>query len=288
VKYALIEQYRNEFRLIAMCRILGVSRSSFYAASSRLPSRRSTEDLALREQIVNLHNEHRGALGGVKTWRLLNEKGIVCGKHRVARLRKLDGIEARRKARFRVMRTYQKTEPPAPNLVNRAFTVSAPNKVWVGDMTAVRTREGWLHLAVLMDLFARRVVGWSMDSAQTANLAIAALKMGLAQRKPGAGMICHTDQGSTYSASSYREVMEQHSLRPSMSRKGNCHDNAVAESFFSNLKNEITHHTIYETRAEARAAISDYIEAYYNTQRPHQTLGYHTPAAVEARYKVLN
>lgn len=288
MKYALIEQYRNEFRLVAMCRILGVSRSSFYAASSRQPSRRTTEDLALRERIVSLHNQHRGVLGAVKTWRLLNANGIICGKHRVGRLRKLDGIEARRKARFRVMRTYQKTEPPAPNLVKRAFTVNAPDKVWVGDMTAVRTREGWVHLAVLVDLFARRVIGWSMDSAQTANLAIAALKMGIAQRKPAAGMICHTDQGAVYGANSYREVLAAHGMRPSMSRKGNCHDNAVAESFFSNLKNEITHHTTYETRAEARAAISDYIEAYYNTQRPHQTLGYSTPAEAETRYKVLN
>jgi transposase InsO family protein len=288
VKYALIEQYRSQFNLAAMCRILGVSRSGFYAAAARPPSRRSTEDLALRAQIARLHIEHRKALGTIKTWRMLNVKGIVCGKHRVGRLRKLDGIEAQRKARFRVMRTYQKAEPPAPDLVKRAFTVNAPNKVWVGDMTAVRTREGWLHLAVLVDLFARRVVGWSTDSTQAATLPIAALKMAIAQRRPLAGLICHSDQGSVYGASAYREILEENGLQPSMSRKGNCHDNAVAESFFSNLKNEITHHTLYQTRAEARAAISDYIEVYYNRQRPHQTNGYRTPTEVEAQYKVLN
>lgn len=288
MKYALIEQYRSQFNLAAMCRILGVSRSGFYAAAARPPSRRSTEDLALRAQIARLHTEHRKAPGTIKTWRLLNGKGIVCGKHRVGRLRKLDGIEAQRKARFRVMRTYQKAEPPAPDLVKRAFTVNAPNKVWVGDMTAVRTREGWLHLAVLVDLFARRVVGWSTDSTQAATLPIAALKMAIAQRRPLTGLICHSDQGSVYGASAYREILEENGLQPSMSRKGNCHDNAVAESFFSNLKNEITHHTLYQTRAEARAAISDYIEVYYNRQRPHQTNGYRTPTDVEAQYKVLN
>jgi len=285
VKYALIEEHRTQFKLAAMCRVLGVSRSGYYAARTRPPSRRSCEDLALREQIIRLHEAHRQAPGAIKAWRLLNGKGIVCGKHRVRRLRQLEGIEARRKARFRVMRSHQKSEPPAPDLVKRAFAVSAPNEVWVGDMTSVRTREGWLHLAVLLDLFARRVVGWATDANQTVTLPTAALWMAIAQRKPRPGLICHTDQGAVYGASSYRSVLELNGIRPSMSRKGNCHDNAVAESFFSNLKNEITHHTIYDTKAQARAAISDYIEVYYNRQRPHQTLEYRTPTEVEAEYK---
>jgi transposase InsO family protein len=232
-----------------------------------------------------VHQQHGKVPGAVKCWRLLNEQGVACGKHRIARLRKLDGIEARRKARFRVMRTYQKTEPPAPDLVKRAFTVVAPNKVWVSDITTIRTREGWIHLAIVLDLYARLVVGWSIDSTQSVTLPIAALRMALAQRKPAAGLICHTDQGSVYGAATYRQVLSDHDLLASMSRRGNCHDNAVAESFFSNLKNEITHHTTYDTRQEAKDAISNYIEVYYNRQRLHQTLRYRTPAAVDASFQ---
>lgn len=285
MKYAHIEQYRDRYRMAALCRVLAVSRSGFYASCKRGPSVHSTQDLALRAQIARVHGEHRQAPGAVKTWRLLNAEGVICGKHRIARLRKLDGIEARRKARFRVMQTHQHTEPAAPDLVKRVFTTTAPNKVWVGDMTTIRTREGWLHLAIVLDLYARSVVGWALGQTQAATLPIAALKMAIAQRKPAAGLICHTDQGAVYGAITYRQVLDDYGLLPSMSRRGNCHDNAVAESFFSNLKNEITHHTIYDTRQEAMAAISDYVEVYYNRLRLHQTLQYRTPAEVEARYQ---
>lgn len=286
MKYAFIEKLRAQYGLGAICRVVGISRSSYYAATTRAPSLHSTEDLALRVHLKRVHETHRKALGAVKTWVLLNREGIACGKHRVARLRKLDGIEARRKARFRVMRSYQKTEPPALDLVKRVFTVAAPNLVWVGDITTLRTREGWLHLAIVLDLFARRIVGWSMATTQAATLPIAALKMAIAQRQRPVGVICHTDQGTVYASSAYRDVLAEHDLRASMSRKGNCHDNAVAESFFSNLKNEVTHHTIYDTRQEAKLAISDYIELYYNRMRPHQTLGYRTPVETEARHNV--
>jgi putative transposase len=285
VKYACIEENRGRLNLAAMCRVLGVSRSSYYAASKRVPSRRSTEDLALRAQLLSMHEGHAKIPGALKTWKLLNNSGIACGKHRVARLRKLDGIEARRKARFRVMRSHQKSEPPAQDLVKRAFIVAAPNKVWVSDMTTIRTREGWIHLAIVLDLFARRVVGWAIDATQAVSLPIAALKMAVVQRRPCAGLICHTDQGAVYGAASYRQVLTDHGLLASMSRKGNCHDNAVAESFFSNLKNELTHHTIYDKRQDAKEAIADYIEVYYNRRRLHQTLRYSTPADFEARYK---
>ncbi|MDY7576706.1 IS3 family transposase [Actimicrobium sp. CCI2.3] len=223
----------------------------------------------------------------VKAWVLLNREGIVCGKHRVARLRKLDCIEARRKKHFRVMHAYQHTEPPAANLVNRVFTVDAPNQVWVGDITTLRTREGWLYLAIVLDLFARRIVGWSMGTTQAATLPIAALKMAIAQRQRPIGVVCYTDQGTVYGSSDYRDVLTEHSLVASMSRRGNCHDNAVAESFFSNLKNEITHHVIYDTRQQAMSAISDYIELYYNCLRLHQTLGYRTSMETEKRHRVL-
>jgi putative transposase len=272
----------------ALCNALGVSASGFYVSRNRAPSRRSREDLALREQIRHVHESHYRALGGVKTWRVLNRAGTACGKHRVARLRKLEGIEAMRKAKFRIMHAHQHTEPPAPNLLEREFKVSMPNKVWVSDITTIQTREGWLHLAIVLDLFARRVVGWAMDARQDASLPIAALRMAITQRLPAAGLICHTDQGSVYGSNDYRSMLKKVHLTPSMSRRGNCHDNAPAESWFSTLKNEFTRHRIFATRAEAIAEISKYIELFYNLRRPHQTLGYRSPIEVEKRHQMLN
>ena len=271
-----------------LCRVLKVSRSGFYAAQSRPPSRRSTEDLALRAHIVRLHEEHRFALGSLKMWHMLNKEGIVCGKHRVARLRALEGIEAARRAKFRNMLAHQHSEPPAPDLVQRAFTVASPNVVWVADMTTIHTREGWLHLAVVLDLFARRIVGWAMSSRQNAELPITALVNAIEQRRPDSGLICHTDQGSVYGSKDYTAVLAEHEIQQSMSRKGNCHDNAVVESFFSTLKNEHTHLRVYDTRTQAIAGIADYIALYYNRLRPHQTLGYRSPIDVEMKHLMLN
>jgi putative transposase len=267
-----------------MCKVLLVSRSGYYDWAKRGPSPRILADQVLAKDLEQLHDQHRQSLGALKTWELLRNSGPTAGKHRIARIRKAAGIEARRKRRFRVMTEYQHKEPPAPDLVKRQFMVSAPNRVWVGDMTTLRTREGLLHLAIVLDLFARNVVGWAMDEKQLAALPIAALNMAIARRKPLPGLICHTDQGTQYNSMAYREVLHAHHMKPSMSRKGNCHDNAVAESFFSNLKNELIHHANYNTRREAKAAIFDYIELFYNRMRPHQTLGYKTPAQMEAQY----
>jgi transposase InsO family protein len=264
-----------------LCHALEVSRSGFYAARHRPPSRRSTEDLALREHIRRVHELHRRALGAVRTWKLLGRESIVCGKHRVGRLRKLDGVVATRMTKFRVMHAHQNNEPPAPDRVKRGFNVTAPNRVWVCDITTINTGEGWLHLALVLDLYARKVVGWSMDARQQAALPINALERAIAQRAPAPGLICHSDQGSVYGSNEYKGVLARHQIVPSMSRRGNCHDNAVAESFFSTLKNELTRHTIYKTREAAKAAISDYIELYYNPLRPHTTLNYRSPMQVE-------
>jgi putative transposase len=288
VKYAAIDQYRSAFPVITICRVLDVSRSLYYAFKKARPSLRSTEDVALRQAIVKIHAQHRWAPGIVKTWRLLNASGIACGKHRVARLRKLEGIQAARMKRFRVMGAKERVQPAAPDLVQRAFRVDAPNKIWVGDMTALRTREGWVHLAIVLDLFARYVVGWAMADSQAASLPVAALEMALRKRRPAQGMIFHSDQGSVYGCATYRDLLACHDVQPSMSRKGNCHDNAVAESFFSSLKNEVMHDRLFATRAEAQAVVRDYIDVYYNRLRIHQTLGYQTPIAVEMQYRVLN
>jgi putative transposase len=284
----VIEEHSSHHPVRSLCRVLNVKYGTYYAFRRRPPSLRSREDLALRQQIRRLHESHRCALGAVKTWRVLNASDIICGKHRVARLRKDEGIEARRKVKFRVMKAHQHTEPPAPDLLKRAFSVAAPNKVWVSDITTIHTGEGWLHLAIVLDLFARRIVGWAMNQCQDATLPIAALRMACVQREPAPGLICHTDQGSVYGSRPYRQLLDERGLRASMSRRGNCHDNAVAESWFSTLKNELTRHQTYPTRAEAITEISSFIELYYNLRRPHQTLKYLSPMEVEKLHLTPN
>ena len=241
--------------------------------------------MALRVRIEQLHEEQWRAPGVIKTWHLLRAEGRQCGRNRVARLRRIAGLETLRTSRFRRMRTHQASEPPAPNLVQRRFDVMTPNRVWVGDMTYIPTRKGPVHLAAYVDLCTHTVTGWAISTSQNAKLAVDALQAGLARKSPGAGLICHTDQGSPYASTMYREKLRAHQIHPSMSRKGNCHDNAVAESFFSSLKNELTHHTVFENHESAIAAISQYIDVYYNQQRLHQTLGYRTPAQVETLHK---
>ena len=281
MKYAFIHAHAREFPVAVLCKLLEVSRSGCYAAHNRPLSLRSREDLALRAKVEDLHERHRQAPGIIKTWHLLRAEGVHCGRNRLARLRQLAGIITKRTKRFRNMRTYQKSEPPAPNLVNREFDVPLPDRVWVGDITAIPTRAGTLHLAAFIDLCTHTVVGWASATSQTATLAKKALQMGIAERCPSAGMICHTDQGSQFAATIFRQHLAEHKIQPSMSRKGNCHDNAVAESFFSNLKNELTHHITFENPEIAAAAINEYIGVYYNQHRIHQTLGYRTPAEVE-------
>jgi putative transposase len=285
VRYAFVRQHSKEFPIAMMCRLLQVSRSGCYAAHKREPSIRSREDVALRNRIEELHAEQWHAPGVIKTWHLLRAEGVNCSRNRVARLRRIAGIETRRTARFKKMRTYQKTEPPAEDLVKREFAVKLANRVWVGDMTQIATRKGPLYLAAFVDLCTRRVIGWATATSQTAKLAVTALQAGIAQQKPANGLICHTDQGSQFASAMFRNHLRDNQMRPSMSRRGNCHDNAVAESFFSNLKNELTHHTIYEDQQSALAAITAYIDVYYNQQRLHQTLGYRTPAEVEKMHR---
>jgi putative transposase len=286
VKYAFIRAHTDEFRIARMCTVLRVSRSGYYDWLCRPESARAKRDRALLVQIRQTHLDGRRAYGAVKTWEALNERGISCGKHQVARLRQHEGIVAERKRRFRLTVENHYTAPPAPNLVQRVFTVTQPNRVWVGDMTFIRTRAGFLYLAVLLDLFARKVVGWSMHDRPSLEVALNALDMALARRRPAPGLIHHTDQGALYSAHAYRGRMHAHGLIPSMSARGNCYDNAVAESFFSSLKNELVHHRDFPNREAARAEIFDYIEVFYNRQRLHQTLGYLTPLQFERRYAV--
>jgi len=285
VKYAFIAQHQPRFRIAALCRTLCVSRSGFYEWQARAPSARTQADLRLLTEIRRVHREHREAYGAVKTWHALNRQDVACGKHRVARLRRLAGIEARRKRRFRVITEYHRTAAPAPDLLNRQFRAGRPDRAWVGDMTFIRTREGWLHLAVLLDLASRRVVGWAMDRQPGQALALSALNMALHHRRPQPGLIHHTDRGAPYAARAYRERLGASGVQASMNGKKSAYDNAVAESFFSNLKNELVHHCDFASRDHARAAIFDYIELFYNRKRIHQSLGYRTPEEAEREWR---
>ena len=269
-----------------MCRLLKVSRSGFYAWQARPESRRAREDRSLLAHIEAIHRESREAYGTVKTWKALRTRGVPCGRNRVGRLRKHASIEARRKRRFRVTTQSRHSFPIAANVLARRFAVAQPNRVWVGDITFIPTQAGWLYLALLLDLYARRVVGWAMGRYIDSNLVTEALRMALARRRPPPGLIHHSDQGRQYAAESYRQALSEHGIEPSMSRKGDCFDNACAESFISTLKNELVHHVQFKTREEARTAIFEYIEVFYNRQRLHQTLGYLSPAEFERRARV--
>ncbi len=266
--------------------MLGVSRSGYYGWRARPESERSRQDRALLVEIRKVHERTKHAYGAIKTWRALREAGVVCGKHRVARLRWLAGIEARRKRRFRLAYQARQSAPPAPNLLQAPFEAAGSDQVWMADITFIATRSGWLHLAVLIDLYSRLVVGWSMKERPTQELVSEALFMAVQQRRPSPGLIHHSDQGIQYSSGTYLQILKQHSIVRSMSRKGNCYDNAVVESFFSSLKNEIVHHRDYHTRQEAKTDIFEYIELFYNRQRIHQSLEYRTPVKYESMKRV--
>jgi putative transposase len=283
VKYAYIQQ-QTQWAVKTLCRLLTVSRSGYYDYVKRKPSLRVQANAKLLQQIQAVHSQYRQAYGAVKTWKHLNKLGIACSKHRVARLRVEAGIEAKRKQRFRITVEHHKTPQAAPDLLQRQFTTASPNRAWVGDMTFIRTRQGWLHLAVLLDLYSRKVVGWAFGKHANTQLHQQALSMAVTQRKPQAGLIHHTDRGAVYSAAPYRAQLAQTNIVQSMNGRKTAYDNAVAESFFSNLKNEWVHHHDFKSREEAGLAIFDYIECFYNTQRLHQSLGYLTPVEMEKRY----
>lgn len=284
MKYAFIQQHQSHYAIERMCRVLSVSRSGYYAWQGRPISHRAEANQALLAEIKQVHQQSRENYGAIKTWQALNQKGIVCGKHRVARLRSEHNITAKRRRRF--ITTTRSKHPywVAPNVLQRNFTTYAPDQIWVGDVTFIATRSGWLYLAVLIDLYSRKVVGWSMSEKNNQALVLDALNMAIQARQPKAGLIHHTDRGQLYAAHQYRQTLQQHHIIPSMSRKKDCWDNAVAESFFNNLKNELTYYQRYQTREDAKTAIFDYIEIFYNRQRIHQTLNYQSPCDYETMY----
>lgn len=281
MKYQFIADHCKRFRVRSMCRVFGVSASGYYHWRTRQESERGRANRQLLSHIRAIHAASRHNYGAEKTWRVLCQRGVHCGRHRVARLRREHGIQAQRQRRFRAGYAARNAAPPAPNLLEQHFSVAAADRVWAGDTTFVATRQGALYLAVVLDLFSRRVVGWSMSGQHNQQLIMDALEMATEARQPGPGLIHHSDQGCQYTSAAYQRLLKTHQMVPSMSRKANCYDNAVVESFFSNLKNELVHNQLFHSRSEARSQIFEYIEVFYNRQRHHQTLDYTTPVQFE-------
>jgi transposase InsO family protein len=264
-----------------MCKVLQVSRSGFYAWYKRPPSTRERENKRLVRVIREAHQASRRTYGSPRIHEELKDRGFEVGCNRVARLMHENGIFACCRRRFRVTTNSAHGLPVADNVLGRSFTVKAPDRAWVTDITYVWTGEGWLYLAVVIDLFSRRVVGWSMSERIKTGLVLNALKMALGQRVSDAKLLHHSDRGSQYASHAYRKALKDHGITCSMSRKGDCWDNAVAESFFATLKTELVYRMVFLTRDAARAAIAEYIEVFYNRQRRHSHLGYMSPAKYE-------
>ena len=284
MKYACIARHEGAWPVRLMCRLLGVSRSGYYAARGRTPSAHARRDQRLRLAIRAVHAATRQRYGAPKIHAELRDQGERCGRKRVARLMRSDGLRATSARRFRVTTQSHHLQPVADNHLDRRFALSAhptPDRAWAGDITYLPTHQGWLYLAVLLDLASRRVVGWCAAPSLGQELTLGALHMALRQRRPVPGTLHHSDRGVQYASAAYQKALATHGLIPSMSRRGNCWDNAVLESFFATLKTELVSTANWATRHAAHRDLSEYIDIWYNHQRRHSTLGYRTPVEYE-------
>lgn len=288
MKYAWIEEKKKseEFSIEAMCEMLDVNRSGYYAHKNALPSARENEDERLTKLIIKSFNESRRNYGTERIQCDLREWGECVSRRRIGRLMRKAGLVCKTIKKFKATTNSKHNETISSNLLNRNFKVDVPNKVWVGDITYIWTDMGWLYLATVIDLFSRKVVGWSMSNRMKTSLVNDAMLMAIWQRKPPKGLIWHTDRGSQYASKEHRALLKQHHIQQSMSRKGDCWDNAVAESFFHTLKTELVFHERYKTREQAHASIFEYIEVFYNRKRRHSASGMMSPANFETFRKV--
>ena len=278
MKYAWINGHRREFELTELCAALSVSASGYRSwKRGGSPARKRLTDAQMLVLIRSIDRQWRNAYGSPRMVRELRDRGFPAGKERVERLMRDNGIRARHKRRFKATTDSKHALPVAPNLLDRNFQPAAPNQVWSADLTYIWTDEGWLYLAVVLDLFNREVVGWSIKPRMTADIVMDALTMAWFRRQPAPGLMHHSDRGSQYASHAFQARLQEYGMVCSMSRKGNCWDNAPTESFFNSLKNERVHGTRYDTRAAAKADLFDYIESFYNRKRQHSTLGYVSP-----------
>lgn len=282
VRYQQVRTLQTEHSIALLCRLLGVSRSGYYDWCGRTPSPRQKEDARIMQELKKAFAQSRDTYGRPRLTHALRLRGEKCGQRRVGRLMRAAGLAARTRRRFRPRTTDSNhAQPIAPNRLREQVAPQQCNEVWVNDLTYVATAEGWLFLAVVLDLYSRRVVGWAFADTLATALPLAALQMALGQRRPARGLLHHSDRGCQYASAEYRAWLEKHGLLPSMSRVGNPYDNAAMESFFSTLKTECLHHYQLTTHAQARALVFDYIEVFYNRQRFHSALGYHSPVDYE-------
>lgn len=284
MKYGRIELLRQLYPVCLMCQALGVSESGYHAWHKRPPSERSRENARLEAEIVAAHRRTRESYGVERLHDDLADHGVATTRYRVRMLRKKLGIVCKQKRKFKATTDSAHSLPVAPNLLNQDFAVSRPNQVWVGDITYIATEEGWLYLAGLRDLFNGELVGYAMSERMTQNLVMQALFRAVTAKRPARGLIHHSDRGSQYCAKAYQKLLRQFGMTASMSRRGNCWDNAPMESFWGTLKNELVHHRKYATRQQAKREISEYIEIFYNRQRKQARLGYLSPAAFTQQY----
>lgn len=277
MRYAFIKEHRDSWAVVLMASVLAVSVSGFYAWLRRGQSQRAADDEKLTEKIVMFHCESRCTYGSPRIHKDLEAAGHKVGRKRVARLMRSAGIRGRTKRRFKTTTTSRHVRPRAANLVEQNFDVAKPNTLWASDITYLSTAEGWLYLAVTLDLFSRKVVGWAFSDRLTDGLTLAALAMATRQRPDPATLTHHSDQGSQYASNAFRAKLDASSIRQSMSGKGNCYDNAVVESFFATLKTEEVEGAHYETRQHAKTSIFSYLEGFYNPRRRHSSLGFLSP-----------
>ncbi len=281
MRYQFIEEHRKEYPVTLLCETLEVSVSGYYDWRKRPMSQHARLDQELSEQIRAAYHTHRRIYGSPRIHVELRAQGVRCSRKRVARLMHEQGLCARRRAHHTRTTWSEPGARIAPNLLNQDFAASRPNEKWTGDITAIWTYEGWLYLAVVLDLFSRRVVGWAMAANQDESLVEMALRMALLSRRPGAGLLFHSDRGSQYTSDAYRSLEASFNITVSMSRTGNCYDNAVTESFFGTLKAEGVGSSSFASRAQARQTIFEYTECFYNRVRRHSSLGYKSPAVYE-------
>lgn len=287
MKFMLVDVEKAQYPVDVLCAVLGVSPSGYYAWKRRAPSPRSRQDAQLAVDIAATHNKSGKRYGSPRVHRALRKRGVRVGKKRVERLMRERGIVGRQKRRFRRTTDSNHPHPIAPNVVGRKFEPKAPNAVWAGDVTYIATGEGWSYLAVLLDLYSRRVVGWAMSPTNDTTLALAALRRAVAGRHVvPAGLVHHTDRGSPYASAEYRDALDSYAMVASMSRTGDCWDNAVSESFFATLRAELVDHQTYATRDAAERAIGQYIEGFYNAERLHSHLDYVSPIEFELKAHV--
>ena len=276
-----MREHRRSHSVEKMARVLEVSRSGYYKWLIRPESSRQQENEELIGRIREIQEDSRYRYGSPRVTEALHQRGYQVGHNRIARLMRGNGLGRRPQKRFRSTTNSKHEFPVAENLLNREFTVAQANQVWASDITFIATAEGWLYLCVVIDLYSRKVVGWAMSTRMTTNLVLAAFMMAIMRRRPPEGLLFHSDRGSQYCSYAFRARMKRYGMVQSMSRKGDCWDNAPVESFFKTLKSELTGYRAFNDRKQARRAIFEYIEVFYNRQRLHSTLGYLTPEEFE-------